>query len=159
VRGTSSTGGSTPGSAPPAGDSLLLSADPAFRGQAAHLNPEQLVVLAAASCQLLSFLAVAARARLDVVAYEADAEGVMPEGDHPVRLTGIVLRPRIVLAAGPTEQRVRHLVDVAHRECPYRGAGGERDQDRGVRAVVGVEQDHAADNHARPPSPRSTPHT
>jgi len=35
------------GSAPPAGDSLLLSADPAFRGQAAHLNPEQLVVLAA----------------------------------------------------------------------------------------------------------------
>ncbi len=32
------------GSAPPAGDSLLLSADPAFRGQAEHLNPEQLVV-------------------------------------------------------------------------------------------------------------------
>ena len=117
MRGTSSTGGSTPGSAPPAGDSLLLSADPAFRGQAAHLNPEQLVVLAAGSCQLLSFLAVAARARLDVVAYEDDAEGVMPEGDHPVRLTRIVLRPRIVLAAGPTEQRVRHLVDVAHREC------------------------------------------
>jgi len=43
------------------------------------------VVLAAGSCQLLSFLAVAARARLDVVAYEDDAEGVMPEGDHPVR--------------------------------------------------------------------------
>jgi len=62
----------------------------------------QLEVLAAASCQLLSFLAVAARARLDVVAYEDDAEGVMPEGDHPVRLTRIVLRPRIVLAAGPT---------------------------------------------------------
>jgi organic hydroperoxide reductase OsmC/OhrA len=28
-----------------------------------------------------------------------------------------VLRPRIVLAAGPSEARVRHLVEVAHREC------------------------------------------
>jgi organic hydroperoxide reductase OsmC/OhrA len=28
-----------------------------------------------------------------------------------------VLRPRITLVKGPTEERVRHLVEVAHREC------------------------------------------
>lgn len=105
------------GAAPPARDSLVLSADQAFLGRADHLNPEQLVVLAAASCQLLSFLAVAARARLDVMAYDDEAEGVMPADGYPVRLSRIVLRPRIMVAPGPTVERVRHLVEVAHREC------------------------------------------
>jgi organic hydroperoxide reductase OsmC/OhrA len=105
------------GSAPPAAAELELSGDPAFRGDPSRLNPEQLVVLAASSCQLLSFLAVAARARLDVVSYDDDAEGLMPEDDWPMRLTSITLRPRITIRPGPTEERVRHLVEVAHREC------------------------------------------
>jgi organic hydroperoxide reductase OsmC/OhrA len=105
------------GSASPAERPIALSADPAFRGDAALLNPEQLVVLAASSCQLLSFLAVAARARVEVVRYADQGEGVMPEHDAPVRLTSIVLRPTIWVAPGTDEQRVRHLVEVAHREC------------------------------------------
>jgi organic hydroperoxide reductase OsmC/OhrA len=95
----------------------VLSADQAFLGRPDRLNPEQLVVMAAACCQLLSFLAVAARARIDVLAYEDDAEGVMPTDEHPTRLTRITLRPRIVVAAGPTIEQIRHLVEVAHREC------------------------------------------
>lgn len=105
------------GGAPPAEPELPLSADPAFRGDPARLNPEQLVVLAAASCQLLSFLAVAARARIDVRDYRDDATATMPEATRPIRLAEIVLRPRITLVAGPSEERVRHLVEVAHREC------------------------------------------
>lgn len=104
-------------SAPPAEASLALSADQAFGGAADRLNPEQLVLLAAASCQLLSFLAVAARARVDVVAYEDEAEGVMSEDVSPTRLTSITLRPRIVVVAGPNEARVRRLVELGHREC------------------------------------------
>lgn len=96
---------------------LDLSSDPHFGGDPSRLNPEQLLVLAAASCQLLSFLAVAARARIDVVAYDDDAEGEMPEDDRPMRVTRIVLRPRLRIVAGPAEDRVRHLVEVAHREC------------------------------------------
>ncbi|MDP9069794.1 MAG: OsmC family protein [Actinomycetota bacterium] len=101
----------------PATEALTLSADPAFQGDANLLNPEQLLVLAAASCQLLSFLAVAARARLDVVGYEDDAEGEMPEDDPPLRLTRIVLRPRITLGSAASEDRVRGLVEIAHRQC------------------------------------------
>ena len=103
--------------APPATAELDLSSDPAFRGDPSRLNPEQLVVMAASSCQLLSFLAVAARARIDVVAYDDEGEGIMPEDDPPARITRIVLRPRITVAAGTSEDRVRHLVEVAHREC------------------------------------------
>lgn len=101
---------------PPTGK-VRLSADPSFRGDPTLLNPEQLVVLAAASCQLLSFLAVAARARVDVVAYDDNAEGFMPEDDMPVRLTRIELHPTITVTSAVPEERVRHLVDVAHREC------------------------------------------
>lgn len=105
----------------PADAALALSSDPAFLGDPSLLNPEQLLVAAASSCQLLSFLAVAARARLDVVAYRDDASAVMPEDDPPVRITRIDLRPEVVLAdtggARPTEERLHHLTQVAHREC------------------------------------------
>ena len=103
-------------SAPPAYAELVLASDPAFRGDPALLNPEQLVVLAATSCQLLSFLAVAARARIDVVAYEDDATGVMPEG-RKTSISRIVLRPRITVASDVDDARLTHLCDVAHAEC------------------------------------------
>lgn len=100
---------------------LDLSADPAFRGDPTRLNPEQLLVAAASSCQLLSFLAVAARARLDVVAYADEAMAVMPADDLPVRITHIELHPQVTLAdtdrPRPTVERLAHLTEVAHREC------------------------------------------
>jgi len=107
-------------SCPPAthGQPLALTADPAFKGDPAKLNPEQLLVLAASSCQLLSFLAVAARARVDVVAYEDDAEGEMPEDDRPMRITRITLRPTITVSGdAPGDERLRQLADTAHRHC------------------------------------------
>ena len=109
-------------SAPPAEPILELSSDPAFRGDPARISPEQLIVMAASSCQLLSFLAVAARARLDVIAYADRAEAEMPENDLPVRITTIRLRPHITLTAGvggaqATDERVRQLVELAHKEC------------------------------------------
>jgi organic hydroperoxide reductase OsmC/OhrA len=104
-------------SCPPATAGLRLSGDPAFGGDADLLDPEQLLLAAASSCQLLSFLAVAARARIDVTAYEDEAEALMPEADEPVRITAITLRPRIHVRPGVPEDRVRHLVQVAHRQC------------------------------------------
>ena len=102
---------------PPAGTELAMSGDPAFRGDSARLNPEQLLLAAAASCQLLAFLAVAARARIDVLDYEDDAAADMPEDDLPMRITAIRLRPRITVAPGTKTERVHKLVALAHQEC------------------------------------------
>ena len=41
----------------------------------------------------------------------------MPETDRYPWITEIVLRPRITVAPGPSEDRIRHLCEVAHREC------------------------------------------
>ena len=102
---------------PPADAELILSSDPAFRGDGQLPNPEQLLLAAVSSCQLLSFLAIAARSRVDVVSYEDDAEAIMPEDDKPIRITSITLRPRIVVAAGTDIGRVRRMVDRAHEAC------------------------------------------
>ena len=105
------------GAVPPASEGFALSADPHFRGDATRANPEQLLVLAASSCQLLSFLHVAATAGLDVLDYTDDAEGLMPEGEHPMRLTRILLRPRVLVAAGSDVSRFDALVHDAHESC------------------------------------------
>ncbi|UOE45527.1 OsmC family protein [Agromyces larvae] len=107
-------------SAPPADATLHLSADAAFRGDAALLNPEQLLVAAASSCLLLMFLGEAARAGVDVVDYADDAEGELRDG----RIARIVLRPRVRVrsgsAAGVEGQvaaRVDALLRTAHEGC------------------------------------------
>ncbi len=102
---------------PPADGELVLSSDPAFNGDGRLPNPEQLLVAAASSCQLLMFLAIAARSRVDVLAYEDDADAVMPEDAKPMRITRITLRPRIVVAAGDDLDRVRRMVARAHDGC------------------------------------------
>ncbi len=94
-----------------------MSGDPAYLGDPSLLNPEQLLLAAAVSCQLLSFLAVAARARIDVRAYEDHAEAEMPEDLEPMRITAIRLRPKITVAAGTDEAKVHKLVALGHDHC------------------------------------------
>lgn len=102
--------------APPAA-AVALSADPAFRGDPELMNPEQLLVMAASSCQLLAFLALAARAGVDVIWYEDDATAVMTERGEPTRIERIDLAPIIRVATGTDHGDVRALVEQAHREC------------------------------------------
>lgn len=87
------------------------------KGDPAVLNPEQLLLMAASSCQMLWFLHLAAKARVDVVAYEDDATALMPGDDPPVRITEITLRPRIAVSGDASDERIRKLVDTAHEHC------------------------------------------
>jgi organic hydroperoxide reductase OsmC/OhrA len=102
--------------APPAEQEVRVTTGES-KGDPAVLNPEQLLLMAASSCQMLWFLHLAAKARVDVVAYEDDAEALMPEDEEPVRITEITLRPRITVTGDAEEQRVRKLVDQAHGYC------------------------------------------
>jgi organic hydroperoxide reductase OsmC/OhrA len=102
--------------APPAEQEIRLTTGESH-GDPSVLNPEQLLVMAASSCQMMSFLHLAAKARIDVVAYDDEATGLMPEDDMPLRITEITLRPRITVAGDASEERVRKLVHTAHEHC------------------------------------------
>jgi organic hydroperoxide reductase OsmC/OhrA len=83
------------------------------RGNPDQLNPEQLLLMAASSCQMLWFLHLAAKARVDVVAYEDACTAEMPAD----RLTRVVLRPQITVRGDSSDDRVLRLCELAHREC------------------------------------------
>jgi organic hydroperoxide reductase OsmC/OhrA len=102
--------------APPAEQEVRLTTGESH-GDPSILNPEQLLVMAASSCQMLSFLHLAAKTRVDVVAYEDHATGVMPEDAEPLRITQITLRPRITVAGDASDERVHKLVHTAHEHC------------------------------------------
>ena len=87
------------------------------KGDPTILNPEQLVLMAASSCQMLWFLHLAAKARIDVVEYDDSATALMPTGQQPVRITEITLRPRIVVAGEASEERIHKLAHTAHEHC------------------------------------------
>ena len=97
---------------------LAGSADPAFRGDPARHNPEDLLLAAASSCHLLSYLALCARARIVVLRYADEASGTMEEdGRGGGRFTDIVLRPRVVVADAAQRDRALALHAKAHELC------------------------------------------
>lgn len=103
--------------AAPATTQVGLSADPAFRGNPDLLNPEQLVVMAASSCQMLSFLGAAARAGVDVLGYDDEATSRLDLTAEPARLTTINLHVTVRIADGLDEAKVQELAVRAHQEC------------------------------------------
>lgn len=93
------------------------SSDPAFRGDAARWNPEDLLVASASACHQLWYLHLASTAGIVVTAYEDRAEGTMIEtADGGGHFTRIVLRPRVTISKGDPE-RARELHHDAHCLC------------------------------------------
>jgi organic hydroperoxide reductase OsmC/OhrA len=89
------------------------SSDPAFRGDAARWNPEELLVAAVSACHKLSYLHLCADAGIVVTAYEDQAEGFMAE-DPSIggRFTRVVLRPE-----GSDPVAAKELHAEAHSRC------------------------------------------
>ncbi len=102
--------------APPAQQEVGLTTGES-KGDPAVLNPEQLLLMAASSCQMLWFLHLAAKARIDVVAYDDEAVALMPDDIDPVRITEVTLRPRIAVTGDASEERIHKLVHTAHEYC------------------------------------------
>jgi organic hydroperoxide reductase OsmC/OhrA len=104
---------SAPGKPPISGSS-----DPAFLGDAARWNPEELLVASTAACHKLWYLHLCAEAGIVVIAYEDEAEGEMVEDDDGGgRFTAITLRPRVTIQEGTDIQRAIALHQTAHEKC------------------------------------------
>jgi organic hydroperoxide reductase OsmC/OhrA len=82
------------------------SADPAFRGDAARHNPEEMLVAALSGCHMLWYLHLCAEAGVAVMSYIDRAEGLMHENaDGSGRFVRVMLRPEIeIIPQAPTLQ-------------------------------------------------------
>jgi organic hydroperoxide reductase OsmC/OhrA len=96
---------------------LPMSSDPAFRGDPARYNPEELLIASLSSCHMLWYLALCAKAKIIVKAYEDRPTGRLVEGTPGAgRFESVVLRPVVTIESGDIET-ARRLHDEAHREC------------------------------------------
>jgi organic hydroperoxide reductase OsmC/OhrA len=92
------------------------SSDATFRGDPGRHNPEDLLVAAVAACHMLSYLALCARAGIEVIAYQDQASGLMALKDGRMRFVEVTLAPRVTIGAGDLE-RAQELHAKAHQEC------------------------------------------
>jgi len=96
---------------------LLGTAAAEFLGDATLHNPEDLLVAALAGCHCLSYLALCARSKVTVLAYEDRAHGIMRNVDRVLRFTDVLLKPRVTVAKGTDCDLARRLHEKAHRQC------------------------------------------
>lgn len=96
---------------------LAGSSDPAFRGDAAKHNPEDMLVAALSTCHMLSYLHVAATAGIVVTAYTDAAEGMMETDAHGGHFVEVVLRPQVTISAASDPVRAEAAHVDAHHGC------------------------------------------
>lgn len=80
------------------------------------VDPEEMFVAAISSCHMLWFLDFARRAKIEVMSYQDDAEGIM-ETDAAGRtsITRVTLRPKVECDASAEQLETIHL--QAHKAC------------------------------------------
>jgi organic hydroperoxide reductase OsmC/OhrA len=98
---------------------LRMSAAPEFGGNAAFANPEQALTAALASCHMLTFLALAAKARWKVVSYADTPQATLGKTqDGRTRVASISLKPVAAFAGEPpAAEALADLHEKAHRYC------------------------------------------
>ena len=102
------------------GAELDASSAPEYLGDAKLPNPEEALVMALSSCHMLSFLAIAARKRLSVEAYDDDAVGHMEKNaEGKLAITKVELRPRVRFSGAhpPDADALAKLHEQAHHVC------------------------------------------
>ncbi len=97
---------------------IPASSDPAFRGDPARYNPEEMLVASLSSCHMLWYLHLCCTSGIVVHGYQDIAEGVMTEdAAGGGRFVEVVLQPEITLAPGADHARARALHADAKAKC------------------------------------------
>ncbi len=96
---------------------LPVSSPPEFKGDPSCWSPEDMLVAAADSCLLMTFLAYAHREEVELVRYESEADGMMEYADGRYRFTEIILKPRLTFRSEEDAEIAQMVLEQAHRDC------------------------------------------
>ncbi len=97
---------------------LLGSSDPAFLGDPARWNPEELLLASLSQCHLLWYLDIAARAGVVVTEYVDDPVATMTEeADGAGQFTRATLRPTVTIVDENTRATATSAHADAHAMC------------------------------------------
>lgn len=95
------------------------SAAPAYKGSPDLIDPEEAFVASLSGCHMLTFLALAAKAKLVVDRYTDQAVGLLEKNDEGrLAVTTVALNPVIEFnGRKPAPDELAQLHDKAHHHC------------------------------------------
>lgn len=103
------------------GDIVLPSSSaPEFRGDPERVDPEEAFVASLSGCHMLTFLAICARERLTLDAYDDDASGRLEKADGGrLWMARVTLRPlvRFALGIAVDAELLAAIHHHAHADC------------------------------------------
>ena len=92
-----------------------------YGGDGARYNPEELLLMSLAECHMLTYLAIAAKKRMTILAYEDRATGTLGTGEHGTKgktsMQEVSLRPRVTVAKGTDLADAQAIHEKAHANC------------------------------------------
>ena len=93
-----------------------------YGGDSSRYNPEELLLMSLAECHMLTYLAIAAKKNITVVAYEDHATGTLgfAEAGTPgakMSMQSVILHPRVTVAKGTNLTDAQAMHEKAHANC------------------------------------------
>lgn len=104
----------------PNGQTLRASSAPAYLGKEDCVDPEEAFAASVASCHMLTFLAIAARKRYTVDAYEDNAVAILDQNaEGALAVTRVELHPKIAFSGErqPSGTDIEAMHEKAHKHC------------------------------------------
>jgi len=97
---------------------LAFSAPPEFNGEPGYWTPEHFYVLAAETCLMATFVAIAEHSDLPVLAYSSTAKGKLEWIDgQGYRFTGIEIRAKIHIEKEADREKALRVLEKAEKGC------------------------------------------
>ena len=96
---------------------LSVGSPPAFRGDPDVWCPEELLIGGLNTCLMLTFLAIAQRSGLQVVGYEASAQGTLEHSNGKYRVTRVKVQPTVSVAEEPAPAVTDAVVRETTASC------------------------------------------
>jgi organic hydroperoxide reductase OsmC/OhrA len=105
-----------------AGKPDVPSSSPAvYGGDDTRYNPEELLLMSLAQCHMLTYLAIAAKKRMTILAYEDRPTGTLGIGASgaagKMSMQEVTLHPRVTVAAGTNLADADAIHEKAHANC------------------------------------------
>ena len=99
---------------------MQASAAPAYLGNPKLVDPEEAFVASLSSCQMLTFLAIAAKKKFVLDEYVDEAVGHMEKNaEGKLAITRVTLKPRLKFSGDkqPTGEELKDMNHAAHEQC------------------------------------------
>lgn len=94
---------------------IEVATPPEFGGHRDIISPEDLFVSSANVCFMTTLLGTIKNMGVELISYEAEAEGILETVDKMKIFTKIIIRPKI--KAKETKEKIKMILDHAEKRC------------------------------------------